>query len=223
MTDSAGVVRGTFSYDANGNSVGSTGSYSTPLAYAGQYRDAESGLLYLRARYYDPVTVQFLTRDPLVALTLSPFAYVEGNPLNATDQSGLVSRVTAARVLDFAALSQTAQEQYAALNNLLATIFQRQTELETNYSQLSESGKLDHIQTIRDLIQKAWVRLANLRNACAEAASELQSFTEEAASVDLFAAAGLSEPAPAEGAPLDEPVSLPDFPDVPDLPIDLLP
>ena len=113
LTDSAGVVRGTFSYDAYGNSVGSTGSYSTPLAYAGQYRDAESGLLYLRARYYDPVTVQFLTRDPLVALTLSPFAYVEGNPLNATDQSGLVFTSDGSENSDFAALSQTAQEQYA--------------------------------------------------------------------------------------------------------------
>jgi RHS repeat-associated protein len=26
--------------------------------------DAESGLQYLRARYYDPATAQFLTRDP---------------------------------------------------------------------------------------------------------------------------------------------------------------
>ena len=72
LTDSAGVVRGSFSYDAYGNSVGSTGSHSTPLSYAGQYRDAESGLIYLRARYYDPTTGQFLSRDPLVASTRSP-------------------------------------------------------------------------------------------------------------------------------------------------------
>lgn len=89
LSDSAGVVRGSFSYDAYGNSVGSTGSYSTPLNYAGQYRDAESGLIYLRARYYDPATAQFLTRDPMVATTMSPYGYVMGDPLNATDPTGL--------------------------------------------------------------------------------------------------------------------------------------
>lgn len=45
---------------------------------------------YLRARYYDPSTAQFLTRDPIVAVTRSPYAYVAGNPLNRTDPSGLV-------------------------------------------------------------------------------------------------------------------------------------
>lgn len=91
LTDSAGVVRGSFSYDAYGNNVGSTGSYSTPLSYAGQYRDAESGLIYLRARYYDPVTAQFLSRDPAVATTREPYGYVAGNPLNSVDGTGEIS------------------------------------------------------------------------------------------------------------------------------------
>jgi len=39
----------------------------TPFGYAGQYTDAESSLQYLRARYYDPDTQQFLT----VALCLA--------------------------------------------------------------------------------------------------------------------------------------------------------
>ena len=38
--------------------------FPTPLGWAGEYRDAETGLVYLRARYYDPSTGQFLTRDP---------------------------------------------------------------------------------------------------------------------------------------------------------------
>jgi RHS repeat-associated protein len=89
LTDSAGVMRGSFSYDAYGDGVGSTGSYTTPLGYAGQYRDAESGLIYLRARYYDPVSIQFLTVDPDIASTRSPYAYVAGNPLNSADPTGL--------------------------------------------------------------------------------------------------------------------------------------
>ena len=41
------------------------------------------------ARYYDPQTTQFLTRDPLSAVTRSPYGYVNGDPLNATDPTGL--------------------------------------------------------------------------------------------------------------------------------------
>jgi RHS repeat-associated protein len=89
LTDSAGVVRGTFSYDAFGNLIGSTGSFSTPLGYTGSYRDSESGLTYLIGRYYDPTTGQFLTRDPMVITTRDPYGYVGDNPLNRTDPRGL--------------------------------------------------------------------------------------------------------------------------------------
>jgi RHS repeat-associated protein len=41
------------------------------------------------ARYYDPAIAQFLSRDPDVASTLSPYAYVAGDPLNAVDPAGL--------------------------------------------------------------------------------------------------------------------------------------
>ncbi len=40
-------------------------------------------------RYYDPTTGTFLTRDPIEAITRSPYAYVDGNPLNMVDPSGL--------------------------------------------------------------------------------------------------------------------------------------
>jgi uncharacterized protein RhaS with RHS repeats len=50
----------------------------------------ESSLQYLRARYYDPATGQFLSRDPLASLTRSPYGYVGGNPLNGVDPSGLI-------------------------------------------------------------------------------------------------------------------------------------
>ena len=43
------------------------------------------------ARYYDPTTAQFLTRDPLSAVTRSPYGYVGGDPLDKADPSGLVT------------------------------------------------------------------------------------------------------------------------------------
>jgi uncharacterized protein RhaS with RHS repeats len=45
--------------------------------------------MYMRARYYDPTTGQFLTRDPLEAITRSAYGYVGGSPLNASDPLGL--------------------------------------------------------------------------------------------------------------------------------------
>jgi len=89
LTDATGTVQDTYQYDPYGNLVTSTGSAANPFLFAGQYRDSESGLYYLRTRYYDPTTAQFMSVDPLVAVSTSPYAYVSGNPLNASDPSGL--------------------------------------------------------------------------------------------------------------------------------------
>jgi RHS repeat-associated protein len=89
LTGSSGSVLASFSYDPYGNVTGSTGSVSTPLGFAGEYRDAESGLVYMRARYYDPATAQFISRDPLELLTRQPYSYVNDNPLNGADPTGL--------------------------------------------------------------------------------------------------------------------------------------
>ena len=66
----------------------STGTASTPFRYAGQYTD-EGGLIYLRARYYDSSTEQYLSVDPLASLTQQPYSYAADNPMNWVDPSGL--------------------------------------------------------------------------------------------------------------------------------------
>jgi RHS repeat-associated protein len=88
LTSSGGSVVATYTYDAYGRLTSHTGSSDTPLRFAGQYQDA-SGLYYFRARYYDPATGQFLTRDPLAAFTQQPYGYTSGNPLNWIDPGGL--------------------------------------------------------------------------------------------------------------------------------------
>lgn len=92
VTDAYGGIAATYSYDPYGTTVAHTGYVDTPFQYAGQYRDTETGLYYLRARYYDPATAQFLTRDPLTAVTRSVYGYVGGDPLNGSDPSGLMCR-----------------------------------------------------------------------------------------------------------------------------------
>jgi RHS repeat-associated protein len=59
------------------------------MQYAGQYLDDESGLYWMRARYYDPTTGQFLSRDPIVSMTRDAYGYTSGEPINASDPSGL--------------------------------------------------------------------------------------------------------------------------------------
>jgi RHS repeat-associated protein len=90
LTDSTGAVQATYTYDAYGNPNGKTGAADTPFKFAGQYTDAESGYQYLRARYYDPATAQFLSRDPIVDLTRQAYSYVDNNPVNGTDPTGLL-------------------------------------------------------------------------------------------------------------------------------------
>ncbi len=81
LTDAAGEVVAISNYDPYGNPTSSTGSLTQPFGFAGQYTDAETGQ-YLRARYYDPATAQFLIRDPLVGLTGQPYACADNNPVN---------------------------------------------------------------------------------------------------------------------------------------------
>jgi RHS repeat-associated protein len=88
VTSAAGAVVGKYAYDPYGTAT-FTGTVAARFQFAGEYADAESGLLYLRARYYDPATAQFLTRDPLFGLTRSAYGYAAGNPLTWTDPTGL--------------------------------------------------------------------------------------------------------------------------------------
>jgi RHS repeat-associated protein len=87
LLTSVGAVAGTYSYTPYGAAT-HTGTATTPLQFTGQFTDTESGLVYLRARYYDPVTALFLTVDPLVDTTRTPYAYTGDNPLNYTDLTG---------------------------------------------------------------------------------------------------------------------------------------
>ncbi len=89
LTSATGTVTATYSYDAYGNTTSHTGTATTPFLCAGQYQDTETGFYYLRNRYYDPATAQFLTIDPTVAQTQAPYYYASDTPLNLTDPTGL--------------------------------------------------------------------------------------------------------------------------------------
>jgi RHS repeat-associated protein len=89
LTNGAGAVVAGYTYDPYGNLKAQTGTVDTALRWNGQYQDVESGLYYLRARYYDPATAQFITRDPMTLFTRSPYGYAADGPLNGADPFGL--------------------------------------------------------------------------------------------------------------------------------------
>jgi RHS repeat-associated protein len=64
-----------------------------PSFYRGEQYDSDLGLYYLRARYYNPQTGRFLSRDPEDGnrgepKTLHKYLYAGGDPVNAIDPRG---------------------------------------------------------------------------------------------------------------------------------------
>ncbi len=84
LTGSTGTVTGKCSYAAYGTPT-CEGTATTPLGYDGQYTSSDTGLVYMRARVYDPSTAQFLSVDPLKAVSGEPYSYAGDNPLNYSD------------------------------------------------------------------------------------------------------------------------------------------
>ena len=87
-----GAIARTQSFAPFGALLSATGEGSSAFGFAGEQGDP-SGLVYLRARYYDPGTGRFLTKDPFpgfasLPATLNPYLYVLNNPVNWVDPSG---------------------------------------------------------------------------------------------------------------------------------------
>ncbi|MCE5190428.1 MAG: hypothetical protein LLG08_01420 [Actinomycetia bacterium] len=97
MTDEDGsIAAATYEYDPYGRCTAATGeeiATRNPLRYRAYYADAETGLFYLPARYYDPATYRFLSPDPAPPsagdpLSLNAFVYCLGDPVGLDDPSG---------------------------------------------------------------------------------------------------------------------------------------
>lgn len=59
-----GIATQTYDYDAYGVQKNINANDTNPFRYAGEYLDSETGLIYLRNRYYDNSMGRFITEDP---------------------------------------------------------------------------------------------------------------------------------------------------------------
>ncbi len=118
MTDSSGRIVARYAYDPYGRCtvLGATDPIArrNPLRYRAYYLDAETGMYYLPARYYDPATYRFLSPDPAPPsaadpLSLNAYAYCLGDPVDCTDPTGAVVDVDGDGRLD---AEDSASENY---------------------------------------------------------------------------------------------------------------
>ena len=93
LSDASAEVSLLQSYDPFGTLNQQSGPGASGFGYTGEQEDANNGLVFLRARYYDPSVGRFVSKDPWPGTELRPqsmngWNYVEGNPINRTDPSG---------------------------------------------------------------------------------------------------------------------------------------
>ena len=77
-----------YTYDAYGNEDNASATDTNPFRYSGEYYDAETGFIYLRARYYDPSIGRFTAEDPIRDGT-NWYVYCNNNPVMYIDPWGL--------------------------------------------------------------------------------------------------------------------------------------
>ena len=92
LTDGDGNVTDRIEYSPYGMTTCRTGANDTPFLFNGRYgvQTDANGLLYMRARYYNPYLCRFLNPDPVgFAGGLNFYAYADGNPVSLIDPFGL--------------------------------------------------------------------------------------------------------------------------------------
>ena len=100
VTDATDTLKASYTYDPWGKLLNPIDPLGTKdkFKFAGEALDPQTGLYYLRARYYDPTVGRFISKDPLPGAVANPlsqnrFAYALSNPLRYTDTLGLAPDV----------------------------------------------------------------------------------------------------------------------------------
>uniref|UniRef100_UPI003CFA861C RHS repeat-associated core domain-containing protein n=1 Tax=Massilia sp. PWRC2 TaxID=2804626 RepID=UPI003CFA861C len=89
-SDSAGNVISRTSYEPYGRTAGGV----TPtIGFTGHVNDADTGLVYMQQRYYDPVAGRFLSVDPVTSnpssgRSFNRYRYSNNNPYRYVDPDG---------------------------------------------------------------------------------------------------------------------------------------
>jgi len=90
LSNGAGALANTYTYDSYGKLTASTGTLVNPFQYAGRESDAETGIYQNRFRYYDQSAGRFISEDPVGFLGgINKYVYVLNRPTSFNDPFGL--------------------------------------------------------------------------------------------------------------------------------------
>jgi RHS repeat-associated protein len=120
LTNESGVVTDTYDYDAFGNLVNHAGNTPNVYLYRGERYDPDMNMYYMRARWYNPVTGRFMSRDPEEGKPQDPaslhkYLYAGGDPVNKVDPTGREAAEETAGALGNISLGTAAVHAVGAL------------------------------------------------------------------------------------------------------------
>jgi RHS repeat-associated protein len=125
--DANGNITATYDYTPYGTTA--LGTPPSGPGYTGHVNDPETNLVYIQARYYDPVTGHFLSVDPQGltpgdVLKWNRYGYANANPIRNIDPNGKQALDQSAKYL--AAYSDCAQTQGCSPANVPGAIAARE-------------------------------------------------------------------------------------------------
>ncbi|MBX7134866.1 MAG: RHS repeat-associated core domain-containing protein [Fimbriimonadaceae bacterium] len=91
-------------------------------ANLGHKQDDESGLIYMRARYYEPGTGRFISEDPAMH-GLNWFIYCHSDPVNYDDSSGKDEGISGSEAIEF--LEQFLERLHIPLPHILHNLLRK--------------------------------------------------------------------------------------------------
>ena len=97
LTNSSGSVVERVAYSPYGSIRYRQSNFDTPFLYGGFFgvMTDSNGLINMRARYYNPLTMRFINSDP-ARDGLNWYTYANGNPINLNDPTGLGAKAVVA-------------------------------------------------------------------------------------------------------------------------------
>ncbi len=113
LVDDNGNIKNTYTYDPWGNVLSESENIDNPIKYAGEYYDDELGMIYLRARYYNPQIGRFTSLDIEEGEIASPldmnrYVYCRNNPIKYVDPTGKSAIATAVAIVGPAVIDAAA-------------------------------------------------------------------------------------------------------------------
>jgi RHS repeat-associated protein len=154
VVDSAGNSQKSYTYDVYGEATPS-GGLTNEFDFAGQQTDG-TGLQYLRARYYDPETGTFLSREPLAKdkdWLGNSYSYAICSPVVFSDPTGL-----------FPSGKERCAQKLKDVRSALGKL--RQRIAERNAAPIKDKGHAKSIEQAAKHLQKEMFRFGSWPDNC---------------------------------------------------------